>query len=130
MVNHLVFQGRLTKDLEMKQTPSGISNIAFTLAWNEKYKENEDKCFLRCKAWRQTAEFIDRYFHDKGSEMTVEGKLSTEEWTDKEGNQRSQIVLNVDKVHFCGRRQNAQNTPQTQETPQAVPVQPDGDLPF
>ena len=105
-VNHLVYQGRNTRDLELKSTQSGIENVKFTLAWSEKYKETERKCFLSCKAWRQTAKFLDTYFHNKGSEMTVEGALETEEWEDKDGNKRSQIVLNIDKVHFCGKRQD------------------------
>lgn len=105
-VNHLVFQGRTTKDLDKKVTQSGIENVKFTLAWSEKYKETERKCFLTCKAWRQTATFLDKFFHSKGSEMVVEGALETEEWEDKDGNKRSQIVLNIDKVHFCGKRQD------------------------
>ena len=112
-VNHLVFQGRNVRDLELKTTQSGIENVKFTLAWSEKYKETERKCFLTCKAWRQMASFLDRYFHSKGSEMVVEGALETEEWEDKDGNKRSQIVLNVDKVHFCGKKQDNGSTAQT-----------------
>ena len=104
-VNHLVYQGRITKDLELRQTQSGIDNVSFTLAWSEKYKETERKCFLRCKAWRNTATFLDKYFHAKGSEMVVEGSLETEEW-EKGGEKHSQTVLNVEKVHFCGKRQD------------------------
>ena len=104
-VNHLVFQGRTTRDLEKKVTQSGIEIVKFTLAWSEKYKETERKCFLTCKAWRQTATFLDRFFHSKGSEMVVEGALETEEW-EKDGQKHSQIVLNVDKVHFCGKKQD------------------------
>lgn len=119
MINSVAFQGRTTKDLEKKVTQSGIENVKFTLAWSEKYKETERKCFLTCKAWRQTATFLDKYFHSKGSEMVVEGALETEEWEDKDGNKRSQIVLNVDKVHFCGKKQDtgtaqpAENAPAT-----------------
>lgn len=104
-VNHLVYQGRVVRDLELKTTQSGIENVKFTLAWSEKYKETERKCFLTCKAWRQTAVFLDKFFHGKGSEMVVEGALETEEW-EKDGQKHSQIVLNVDKVHFCGKRQD------------------------
>lgn len=117
-VNHLVYQGRVVRDLELKVTQSGIENVKFTLAWSEKYKETERKCFLTCKAWRQTAVFLDKYFHGKGSEMLVEGALETEEWKDKDGNNRSQIVLNVDKVHFCGKRQD------TAQTAPSEPAQP------
>lgn len=129
-LNHTAFQGRLTKDIEKRTTQSGISNVSFTLAWSEKYKETETKCFLRCKAWRGTADFLEKYLHDKGTEMIVEGRLGTEEWTDKDGGQHSQTVLSVDKVHFCGwRRADGQQTfQQTEPTP--VPPAQDGDLPF
>ena len=129
-VNHLVFQGRLTKDLEKRTTQSGIDNVQFTLAWSEKYKENERKCYMRCKAWRNTATFLDRYFHDKGTEMLVEGSLETEEWTDKDGNNRSQVVLNVDKVHFCGRKQQGgQDSTAQAEPATSVPIDEES-LPF
>lgn len=135
-VNHLVYQGRITKDLEIRQTQSGIDNVSFTLAWSEKYKETERKCFLRCKAWRNTATFLDKYFHAKGSEMTVEGSLETEEW-EKDGEKHSQTVLNVDKVHFCGRKQDSQqSTAQPSQPAQADPnggafvEVPEGELPF
>lgn len=136
-VNHLVYQGRVVRDLELKKTQSGIENVKFTLAWSEKYKETERKCFLTCKAWRQTAKFLDTYFHNKGSEMVVEGQLETEEWEDKDGNKRSQIVLNVDKVHFCGKRQDtgtaktAANAPATAEPAGGAFVEvQESELPF
>ena len=122
-VNHLVFQGRTTKELALSHTQSGIENVSFTLAWSEKYKETERKCFLRCKAWRQTAAFLDKYFHSKGSEMTVEGQIETNEWEDKDGNKRSEIVLNVDKVHFCGKKQD------TAPASQPAQTEPDGFVP-
>ena len=114
-VNHLVYQGRVVRDLELKTTQSGIENVKFTLAWSEKYKETERKCFLTCKAWRNTATFLDKYFRSKGSEMVVEGALETEEW-EKDGQKHSQIVLNVDKVHFCGKKQDNGSTAQTTTT--------------
>ena len=110
MVNHLVFQGRTTRDMEKRSTQGGVSVVSFTLAWNEKYKEIENKCFLRCKAWRGTADFLDRWFHDKGSEVVVEGWLGTDEWDDKDGNHRSETILNVEEVHFCGKRNGGDNS--------------------
>ena len=107
-VNHVIFQGRNVRDLELKATQSGIEYVNFDLAWSEKYKETERTCFLPCKAWRQTAKFLNTYFHDKGSEMVVEGQLETEKWQDKDGNNRSRVSLNVDKVHFCGKKQSGQ----------------------
>ena len=103
MVNKVVLQGRLTKDIELKQTQGGIAFTNFTVAWSEKYKETETKCFMTCKAWRQTAEFLNKFFK-KGSELIVEGRLVTEQWQDKDGNNQSRVVLDVEKAHFAGKK--------------------------
>ena len=98
MLNNVLIQGRLTKEPDLKQTQSGISKLLFTVAWSEKYKEVESKCFLLCIAWRQTAEFINTYFH-KGQEILLEGHMVTEQWgTDN----TSTTYMIVDKAHFCG----------------------------
>ena len=101
MINRLVFQGRLVRDPELRTTQSGVSVASFTVAWSEKYKETETKCFLSCTAWRSTGEFVSKYF-TKGQEINVTGKLQTREWEDKEGNKRSTIELVVDEAAFCG----------------------------
>ena len=100
MVNKFILQGRLTADPEIKQTPSGVSCANFTVAWSEKYKEVETKCFQRCKAWRSTADFIGKYFA-KGQEIIVVGKMATEQW-EKDGQKYSAQVLTVDEASFCG----------------------------
>ena len=103
MLNNTVLQGRLVRDVELKTVGDNISVVEFTVAWSEKYKDKETRAFIRCKAWRGTAEFIDKYLHDKGQELIVEGKLGTEEWEDKEtGKKQSKTILNVEKAHFCG----------------------------
>ena len=107
MLNKTTLQGRLVRDPETRTTQSGVSVASFTVAWSEKYKETETKCFLPCAAWRNTGEFVQKYF-SKGQEIVVEGQLSTREWTDKEGNKRSSIELTVDKAHFCGPKHDAQ----------------------
>ena len=81
----------------------------FTVAWSDKYKDREDKCFLRCKAWRGMAEFVSKYFK-KGQECVVEGKLLTEQW-EKDGQKQSRTICNVDKVHFAGSKGNAESAP-------------------
>ena len=130
MVNHVTLQGRLTRDLELRKVKAGdieASAASFTLAWSEKRGDREDKCFLRCKAWRQTADFMAKYLHAKGTEMTVEGRLLTEEWNDKDGNKRSEIVLNVERVHFCGKRQDQpQQTAEPAQTQPSAPTAPNG----
>ena len=97
MVNKLIIQGRLTKEPELKKTQSGVSSLLFTVAWSDKYKEVETKCFLLCKAWRGTAEFISNYFN-KGSEIVLEGRMVTENWSDD----KQVTLMVVDKAHFAG----------------------------
>lgn len=100
MINKMILQGRLTANIELKYTQSDVANTEFTVAWSEKYKETESKCFLRCKAWRQTAEFLEKYFQ-KGQEILIEGHMVTEEW-EKDGEKKSRTICLVDKVNFCG----------------------------
>ena len=123
MVNKVIFQGRLTKDPELRKTQSDVPFLIFTVAWSEKYKEVETKCFLLCKAWRGTAEFINNYF-GKGQEIMIEGRMATEEW--KEGESTS--VCQVDRAHFCGSKAN--RTPEEKPVPSADEFMtvPDADL--
>jgi len=107
MVNRAVVQGRFTADPEVKQV-GGFSMVEFTVAWSDKYKEREDKCFLRCKAWRGMADFVGQYFK-KGQECVVEGKLMTEEW-EKDGKKQSRTICNVEKVHFSGSKSSASSS--------------------
>lgn len=100
MVNKLIFQGRMVADPELKYTQSNVANSEFTIAWSEKYKDVETKCFLRCKAWRNNAEFISKYFR-KGQEIVVEGHMITEQW-ESEGEKKSRTICLIDKVNFCG----------------------------
>ena len=134
MVNKMILQGRLTADLELRQTQSGISVIEFIVAWSEKYNEIETKCFLRCKAWRRTAEFVSKYF-TKGQEIAVEGKIITEQW-EKDGQTQSRTICDVEKVHFCGSKaSNINTTPTTENATHSdfegfTPVDNNDDLPF
>lgn len=108
MVNKVTVQGRFTADPEL-QDKGGFSLCEFTVAWSDKYKDREDKCFLRCKAWRGMAEFVSKYFK-KGQECVVEGKLLTEQW-EKDGQKQSRTICNVDKVHFCGSKTSNESAP-------------------
>ena len=116
MVNHVIIHGRLTKDPEIKHTQSGVTYATFTLAWSEKYKEVEKLCFIPCKAWRATAEFIGKFF-TKGKEAIAEGQIVQQSWTDNEGNKKSMLQLEVEKMHFCGKKDAG-------ETPNATDVKP------
>ena len=130
MINSLNFQGRLVRDIELKHTDSQVAYTEFTIAWSEKYKEVETKCFLRCKAWRQTAEFLGRYFA-KGQEIAISGHMVTEEW-DKDGEKQSRTICMLDKVHFCGSKASNSGTAAQSSNDDFMNV-PDGideELPF
>ena len=96
--------GRLTAHPELKATQSGVSVTSFTVAVERAYrKDSENKItdFIECVAWRNTAEFISRYFN-KGSMIAVEGSIQTENYTDKDGNNRKFVKVLVEKASFCG----------------------------
>lgn len=127
MVNRLILQGRLTKDPELKMTQSGVPSLLFTVAWSEKYKEVETSCFMLCRAWRHTAEFVSKNF-SKGQEIALEGHMVTESW----GDDKTTLCV-VDKVHFCGPKQTRQQDP-PEKAPDndfmAVPEGMEEELPF
>ena len=127
MLNSVSFQGRLTSDVDLQKTGSDVYYCNFTVAWNKKYKDLETKCFLRCKAWRNTAEFISTYF-GKGKEIIVTGELHTEEW-EQDGQTRSRTILDVHEAHFCG--SNVSNNSSNKTEPDGfAPVSSNDDLPF
>ena len=126
MINKIILQGRLTKDPELKQTQSGVPVLLFTVAWSEKYKETESKCYLLCKAWRTSAEFIAKYFK-KGQEIAIEGRMATEEW--KEGENVTLCI--VDRAHFCGSKASAkEEKPKYTDDFISVPPGIEEELPF
>ena len=132
MLNRMMLQGRLTADPEIKYTASQVAYAEFTLAWSEKYKEIETKCFLRCKAWRNSAEFLDKYF-SKGQEAVMEGHLVTEEW-EKDGEKKSRTICIVDKLNFCSSKKEKKDTQEKVEKDDdgfmRVPEGIDEELPF
>ena len=128
-LNKIEYQGRLVRDIEI-QEKGGFKFTEFTVAWSEKYKDDETKCFLRCKAWRATAELLATHFK-KGQELVIEGKLVTEEW-EKDGQKNSRLICNVERVHFCGPKQT-DNTPAPSNSSDDFMNIPDGmqeELPF
>lgn len=131
-MNKVILQGRLTAKPELKSTANGIMVSEFTVAWNEKYKEKETKCFMRCKAWQKTAEFLAMYF-DRGQEILTEGKLVTEQW-ESEGKPQSRTICQVESVNLCGNKsQNAAPQEQPQQPTASTnftEVAPEDELPF
>lgn len=110
MVNRMILQGRLCADPEMRRTNNGTAVCSFRVAWSETIKDRETKLFLNCVAWHGTAELICKYWY-KGKEILLEGKLSTREYQDKNGNDRSVTEMTVDRVHFCGKNEDGHGMP-------------------
>lgn len=133
MVNKMILQGRMCGDAEMRRTQNGTPVCSFRVAWNETVKERETKLFLPCVAWKGTAELVSKYF-PKGKEIVVEGKLATREYEDRDGNKRSVTEMTVERVHFCGSKQDGvQSGGQSYGTGKAQFVEVDDepdDLPF
>ena len=103
MLNISVIMGRLTAEPELKTTPNGVTVTSFTVAVNRNYKSGEEQKtdFINCVAWRQTAEFISKYFH-KGSMIAINGSIQQRSYTDKDGNKRTAFEIVVDNANFCG----------------------------
>lgn len=134
MLNKTVLQGRLVRDPELRHTQSGVAVCSITVAWSEKYKDAEAKCFLPVTVWRATAEMVSRNFA-KGREIIVEGRLQSRDWTDKDGNKRSTVELQADRIHFCGPKPvEGNNAPESELPPEKDAFEDlkddDGELPF
>ena len=103
MLNHITIMGRLTRDPEMRRTGSGTAVASFTLAVDRDFsgKDGGEKetDFIDCTAWRNTAEFVSKYF-SRGRMAAVSGRLQIRNWTDKEGNKRRSAEVVADNVYF------------------------------
>ena len=105
MLNHITIMGRLTRDPELRRTGSGIAVASFSVAVDRDFGKNEngekETDFIDCVAWRQTGEFVSKYF-TKGSMIVVSGRLQVRSWTDKDGNKRRTAEVVADNVYFGG----------------------------
>lgn len=101
MLNNLCYQGRFTKDPILRSTTGGISVLSGTIAWSEKIKDRETKCFLDCIFWGKTAETVHTYFK-KGDQIIITGKLKTESWDGKDGVKHWATKCSVLSFSFCG----------------------------
>lgn len=129
MLNNVVLQGRLTKDIELRTTNSGVSVVNFTIAWNRKInEENEKTLFMDCEAWRGTADLINKYFK-KGNEIIVEGELYTNTYQTDAGENRHTTRLNVTQVHFTYGNNKNESDEGGDVTKKFTPVD-DDNLPF
>ena len=149
-LNKVVLCGRMTADPELKQTASGIAVVSFTLAVNRRYQtKNADGAqaqqadFISVVAWRQTAEFISRYFR-KGSALCITGSIQTRTWQDQQGQKRYATEVVADEAMFVdskndagavpGQYADSYNAPSYSSSPASAPkfeeLKTDDDLPF
>ena len=103
MLNHITIMGRLTRDPELRYTQSQTPVASFTLAVDRDFGSRDggekQTDFIDCVAWRQTAEFVSKYF-TKGSMAVVSGRLQIRDWTDREGGKRRSAEVVVDNIYF------------------------------
>ena len=103
MLNHITIMGRLTRDPELRRTGSGVAVASFTLAVDRDFSPKDggerETDFIDCVAWRQTGEFVSKYF-TKGRMAVVSGRLQIRNWNDKDGNKRRSAEVVADNVYF------------------------------
>lgn len=129
-MNKSILVGRLTKDVELKTTQSGVSVCSFTVAVNRKFKNadgNYDADFINCVAWRGQAEFLSKYF-EKGSMVGIAGSIQTRSY-EQDGHKVWVTEVVADEVSFVGGKK--EETPSATPMPDlGMPVPDDSDLPF
>lgn len=135
-MNRVCITGRLTKD--PTATPAGNTRVCkFTVAVRDSLRKDTTN-FLDCEAWASKAEFMEKYFR-KGQMIAVDGRLQENKWTDKDGNNRSKVVIRVDEVDFCSSKaEDDSRRPQFDqraderrtEEEDFRPITEDDDLPF
>ena len=112
MLNHITIMGRLTRDPELRRTGSGVAVASFTVAVDRDFASREsgerETDFIDCVAWRQTGEFVSKYF-TKGRMAVVSGRLQIRSWTDKDGNKRRTAEVVADNVYFGDSRRDGDN---------------------
>ena len=140
MLNKCTIMGRLVTDPELRRTGSGVAVASFTIACDRDFGSNGEKetDFIDCVAWRQTGEFVSKYFA-KGRMAVVSGRLQIRTWNDKDGNKRRTAEIVADNVYFGDSKQdngnqNNQNTgytkAQTATSDFVIIADDDAQLPF
>lgn len=113
MLNQIVIMGRLTRDPELRRTGSGTAVASFTLAVDRDFSGRDggekETDFIDCVAWRQTGEFVSKYFA-KGRVAVVSGRLQIRLWTDKDGNKRRSAEVIADSVYFGDSKKESDNS--------------------
>ena len=112
MLNHIIIMGRLTRDPELRRTGSGIAVASFTVAVDRDFGGRDggekETDFIDCVAWRQTGEFVSKYF-TKGRMIVVSGRLQIRSWTDKEGNKRRTAEVVAENCYFGDSKRDDQS---------------------
>jgi len=112
MLNKVILMGRFTRDPELRSTPQGISTCSFSIAVDRNFvRQGEERKadFINCVAWRQTAEFISKYFK-KGSMVALEGSIQTRSWDDQDGKKRYATDVVVNQVYFAESKRDSQSS--------------------
>lgn len=131
MLNRITITGRLTRDPELRTTQSGISVTSFSIATQRNYKNNggeRETDFFDVVAWRNTADFVAKYF-SKGSLVTVDGRLETQKFTDKQGNERKAVKIIADNVFFGDSKNEQKGTAPAPAEAAAPGFEPDFSAP-
>lgn len=136
MLNRVLLQGRLVADPELRRTQQGTPVASYRLAVERDYKNKDPDAqkadFINIVSWRNTAEFVSRYF-TKGRMMLVEGRLQMRDYTDRDGQKRTVAEIVTDNVYFCDSRKDGNNDDSglSQESASFQELADnDGDLPF
>jgi len=121
MLNVAIIMGRLTAAPELRTTASGLSVTSFSVAVDRSYKAGEERQtdFINVVAWRQTAEFVSRYFQ-KGSMIAVRGRIQQRNYEDKNGNKRTAFEIVAEEVSFCGSKAETGTGARQNEQPARV----------
>lgn len=128
MLNHVVLQGRLTRDIELRHTQSGKAVTAFTIAVDRGRDSGAD--FINCVAWEKTAEFISKYF-SKGKMILISGRLTQRNYQDKNDDKRTTYEVIVNNVNFCDSKAENKDLSNAYAEPEFAEIpDDDGELPF
>ena len=134
MLNVAIIMGRLTADPELRTTASGVAVTTFSVAVDRRFQrqgEEKQTDFINVVAWRQTAEFVSRYFH-RGSMIAVRGSIQQRNYEDKNGNKRTATEIIAEEVLFGGSKNtaNASEKPAESKNGGFEQIEDDGFLPF
>lgn len=147
MLNKAVIMGRLVRDPELKHTQKGKAYTSLCLAVERNYSRNGEQRqtdFIDCEAWKQTAEFICKYFR-KGQMIGLEGSIQTRNYTDQDGNKRYATEVLAENVSFCESKKSESHSQPSPSAPAAAApspgyssgssedfeeITPDDDMPF